>query len=350
MSAFISGLSNALGGSSFGQAAGSTIGSGLIGGIKTAIGNALNKRAQNRAFAQSKILQELQYKYNMALAQQAYDHQLDFWNVQNEYNTPANQRKRLEAAGLNPALMYGAGQGGNVAGGLSSVPNPSVGLPAHGNGMPTAVHLDPLTASQARLNNAQARKISSETPEHEQFKERYSLQNSVLSALKDKHASDTDLNKIRQSIEAFNLGLSQDLRSVSIETAKRQLDILDSQYIALGNEIVNSSLDAEQKNLAIIHAFADMLLKYMDLEYYQENKTSPAKEMTEQIRASIVSYLSQAGLNEETTDWLDWKNISSIAFTAIGLLAGGVGFAATRGGIAALLKGFLKGSRKIGFK
>lgn len=156
MSAFISGLSSALGGSSMGSAIGSTLGSGLIGGIKTGISNVLNKRAQNRQFAQSKILQQQQYEYNMALAQQAYDNQLDFWQTQQEYNTPAQQRKRLEDAGLNPALMYGAGQGANVAGGLSSVPNPSVGLPASGSGMPSSLQIDPATASVIRLNDAQA--------------------------------------------------------------------------------------------------------------------------------------------------------------------------------------------------
>lgn len=38
--------------------------------------------------------------------QTAYQQDLKMWNLQNEYNTPANQRKRMEEAGLNPALMY----------------------------------------------------------------------------------------------------------------------------------------------------------------------------------------------------------------------------------------------------
>lgn len=42
---------------------------------------------------------------------------LDFWHMQNAYNHPAAQRQRLEAAGINPNLIYGsspAGAGGNA--------------------------------------------------------------------------------------------------------------------------------------------------------------------------------------------------------------------------------------------
>lgn len=34
---------------------------------------------------------------------------LSFWRMQNEYNDPSNQMKRLQAAGLNPNMVYGSG-------------------------------------------------------------------------------------------------------------------------------------------------------------------------------------------------------------------------------------------------
>ena len=40
---------------------------------------------------------------------QADRNNIKFWNMQNEYNTPANQMKRLKNAGLNPNLIYGSG-------------------------------------------------------------------------------------------------------------------------------------------------------------------------------------------------------------------------------------------------
>jgi hypothetical protein len=43
-----------------------------------------------------------------------------FWQMQNEYNTPANQMKRLQEAGLNPNLIYGSGSANTgVAGSIA---------------------------------------------------------------------------------------------------------------------------------------------------------------------------------------------------------------------------------------
>lgn len=43
--------------------------------------------------------------------------ELAMWNLNNEYNTPAQQMQRLKDAGLNPALVYGTGS--SVATGVS---------------------------------------------------------------------------------------------------------------------------------------------------------------------------------------------------------------------------------------
>lgn len=56
-------------------------------------------------------------KYNAEqqskLNQQAFDQNVKMWNMQNAYNTPLQQMKRLQQANLNPNLVYG---GGNVSG------------------------------------------------------------------------------------------------------------------------------------------------------------------------------------------------------------------------------------------
>lgn len=48
-----------------------------------------------------------QYHYQSKLMDKQNQQQIDFWKMNNEYNTPFNQRARLEQAGLNPDLMYG---------------------------------------------------------------------------------------------------------------------------------------------------------------------------------------------------------------------------------------------------
>lgn len=58
---------------------------------------------------------EKQNQGNMALAEYAYQKDLDMWERQNAYNTPLEQMQRLKDAGLNPNLMYGQGTTGNAS-------------------------------------------------------------------------------------------------------------------------------------------------------------------------------------------------------------------------------------------
>ena len=83
-----------------------SIGEGAIGAGIGMIGSAISQR-QNYKY--SKKLMELQYQQN-----------LDLWNKQNEYNTPTAQMQRLQAAGLNPNLVYGSSVAGNSSNNTST--------------------------------------------------------------------------------------------------------------------------------------------------------------------------------------------------------------------------------------
>lgn len=81
---------------------GAAIGAGvaLIGSVLAGVFAKRAQRRQNKANAQ---LAEYQNALNM-----------QSWQEQQDYNTPANQMARLKAAGLNPNLMYGQGTTGNA--------------------------------------------------------------------------------------------------------------------------------------------------------------------------------------------------------------------------------------------
>lgn len=62
---------------------------------------------------------------NKDLAKQAYEQNVQMWNLQNQYNSPQSQMERYKAAGLNPQLAVGGGNPGN-AGGIPSYQAPRV--------------------------------------------------------------------------------------------------------------------------------------------------------------------------------------------------------------------------------
>lgn len=73
---------------------------GVLSGVASVVGNIAGG-----------LLQGYQ---NRKAAQKANKYNYTAWQLQNEYNTPAEQRKRLEEAGYNPNLWYTQGNTGNA--------------------------------------------------------------------------------------------------------------------------------------------------------------------------------------------------------------------------------------------
>ena len=57
----------------------------------------------------------LQYFFNKKLAEKQNEYNLNMWKLQSEYNSPQAQMERFRAAGLNPNLIYGQGNNGNMS-------------------------------------------------------------------------------------------------------------------------------------------------------------------------------------------------------------------------------------------
>lgn len=97
-----------------------------------------------------------QYQYQSKLMDKQNQQQIDFWKMNNEYNTPFAQRARLEQAGLNPDLMYGGS--GSVA--QSQMPGAAAGSAPN---VDYGSFSDNLRfAMQAQVMDAQVSKIEQE--------------------------------------------------------------------------------------------------------------------------------------------------------------------------------------------
>lgn len=77
-------------------------GSGLLGSLFSGLSSSKAAREYNNG--------------QMELAKYQFDKNLEMWNLQNQYNSPAAQMQRFKEAGLNPYLIYGQGSNGNATG------------------------------------------------------------------------------------------------------------------------------------------------------------------------------------------------------------------------------------------
>lgn len=84
----------------------------LITGIPNvgdARGYLTGSATNQKQYQYSQMLQDSQNAFNSSEAKKAYDRQIDYYDYVANYNSPANQMRRLEQAGLNPNLVYGNG-------------------------------------------------------------------------------------------------------------------------------------------------------------------------------------------------------------------------------------------------
>lgn len=103
--------------------------SGVAEGALGTLGNFLGSSAgaaqqwkyQQKQNAWSEKMMQQQQFWNQQNAATAYQRQVDFYNLQNEYNSPVNQIARLRSAGINPNLAYSNGSLNNVGASVPSV-------------------------------------------------------------------------------------------------------------------------------------------------------------------------------------------------------------------------------------
>lgn len=180
-------------------------GSSLAGGVI----NAFQTQGQNR---KSRDWSEYMYE------RQRLDN-LSHWNQQNEYNTPANQMARMKAAGLNPAMMYGGGQGGGTASPVqkAEAQRPEFKVPRAGDSLAQAG-----TTFMNSIYNMELK---------EQQLDNLKADNTVKLAQAALLASQGDRSQ-------FDLGLETELKAVSAEARKEQLRKLqiDNKFQLSENE------------------------------------------------------------------------------------------------------------------
>lgn len=134
--------------------------SGAIGGLGSLMGIGRRKEKKAREAEEREHQRQLEYmglqaQYNKEQAKYSTELSKEMW----DYTNYENQKKHLEAAGLNPALLYGSsgGGGGSAAGGGAAA---GVGLPTS-TGVGMGIQWEQMEA-QKELAKAEAAKTNAE--------------------------------------------------------------------------------------------------------------------------------------------------------------------------------------------
>lgn len=283
------------------------LGAGVASGIGSLITSNMNKRFIEQSNKQ-------QYEYNKKLAEQAFARNMQAWNLQNMYNSPAAQVARLRAAGLNPNEMYDNGT--DAAGLASDAPQLSYGdynpkVPAFENAPGVGINAA-LSAAQAnsmvQLNSAAAFKAEAEA--HKTLKDTEWIDREKESLLK-KQASETYLAEMSAgNYDAMADQVRENTRKLKLEerVLQKQLPYL-SETFRLANESTAAQIaeiNERTKNYPVERA---KMRTEMNLFLSQMSYLASAKMLNEQdaiyhsnLAYEAITRIEKYGKDMQLTD------------------------------------------------
>ncbi len=243
-------------------------------------GHSFAKGAMGNYFERQSL--DYQAQLNEQAALNAYNRQLDFWNKQNAYNDPSAQMARLQAAGLNPAMINANGVN-NTAGGLSSVPSASPGSP--NNNKP-----DPMQALDSLSSYAKDIKemgfLDASTAEK--------LEN-ILNLQVDRELKEIEKGMNLTKAERENLDLNafyEALYGKSIDGGEPTIP--NNEYTARINE-ARSNIRRSDAEAALSSAQEKLTLAQESYQRTMEDiQTEESKERQNQMRAQAEASRAQA--------------------------------------------------------
>lgn len=269
------------------------IGSSIISGVGNLLGSVFGFKSQKDT-----------NEANMELAKYQYEKNLEMWNRNNEYNTPANQVQRMKDAGLNPALMYGSG----------SVANTSTSMPEYK--APTlqaytdfgSLGLDKF--AQIPLQQAQIRNLEANTGLSEQ-RTATEIQNTLLTGYK---AEVEEINKSIKEAQSRKdwTALKYWKKELRLRLKKMQADIgLTSEQI-VNEGFKRGLMSAQTEHTKSLKETVDALrpgqLRNQEAEYGEiVSRTAKNYASAAESRAHIAYYNALTKLTDAQTLGITYK-------------------------------------------
>lgn len=256
-------------------------------------------------------------KKSRQFAEQMYNVQkadnLAFWNMQNEYNSPASQMERFKAAGLNPNLIYGQQ---NTAGPISSpdIQKPQFDTPNVGVAIPSALSAIDLVTNlelkQAQTDNVRA--------QNDVIKQQAVLLGSQISGTE----ASTKRKLLDYNLENQLFETNVDARKEALRQMRNNIDISTRRDL---REAVQQSSNLKEAEQRVLSAIQDRAYKRQQMAQSREEVIriqEDTKRITQQIENMVKEgkikdfdvWLSNQGIRP--TDPI-WSRVISSMFHSI---------------------------------
>lgn len=235
-------------------------------------------------------------KWSERMYQRQFDDNVNFWRMQNEYNTPEQQMQRYRDAGLNPNLAYGMGNSGNAG----SISTPTPQRPEFNDRVPNTSDLGmnminsmyDLEIKKAQTDNLKA-------------------QNTVIlaeGALKKELLESTKVNTLRRQ---FDLDFEKESRPYSLEARKESARKLKVETdISINRDSRDAAMNASNLEDAVVRRGNMLVERARAKQSTQQSKAEEARiyqsiELLkkEGILRDYEAQLRGAGMNPNDPSW-----------------------------------------------
>lgn len=218
----------------------------------------------------------------------------EMWELENEYNTPENQMKRLKEAGLNPHLAYGNGTVANTAGSgprsanFSPVPY-DIGARVSGS-----IYEGLAAYQDLRIKNAQVDNIQAQTENIEARTGTERFRAFLTDLLGQEQAVKT---RITGNLESYQYGAADQ----SLRQGAAQLDKTFAELTNLNLDQITRQLDIQAKRKGLTQQDIQTEIQQADLLYKQMQNAWMKMGVTTSdnpILRVVVRMMHEAGISK----------------------------------------------------
>lgn len=268
--------------------------------IASGIGSFVQKKKQlNKYLDFQREENQKTRDYNLNLAKQQNQWNIDQWNRENEYNTPLNQMNRYKSAGLNPDLMYGqqnlSAASPEMTSGEGATPmdySPVANGPTIGEAASIAANAR-LTNAQAKLAESQADKVDSETVGQ-------TINNEWLPKLLK---GQTEINEADVKQKLADAGL----KGKQIEVAAEQIKVMQQSVKESQKKIEDLQSQMENRTFQQVQSMLEYNLK-KDKQSYEVREilskiglnSVTARRVASLLPYEIAESISRTNVNDAT--------------------------------------------------